>query len=83
VVEPGEVRVRVGASSEDIRLEGSFRIEGDVRVLSPREIVATRVEAPAEGYELDARATPVIWNGSYKPNHRPIRRAVRGAGGAR
>ncbi|MGP9745845.1 glycoside hydrolase family 3 N-terminal domain-containing protein [Brachybacterium sp. AOP29-B2-41] len=35
IVEPGEFRVRLGASSEDVTLEGSFRIEGEVRVLSP------------------------------------------------
>ncbi len=42
-VEPGEIRVRVGASSEDIRLEGSFRIEGGPRECSPREIVPSEV----------------------------------------
>ncbi len=36
--------VRVGASSRDIRLEGAFRIEGETRVLAPREIRPTRVE---------------------------------------
>ena len=35
IVEPGEFRVRLGASSEDVTLEGSFRIGGEVRVLSP------------------------------------------------
>lgn len=35
IVEPGEFRVRLGASSEDVTLEGSFRISGEVRVLSP------------------------------------------------
>ncbi len=44
VVEPGEVAVRVGASSEDVRLEGRFRFEGDVRELSPRAVVPTSVE---------------------------------------
>jgi beta-glucosidase len=43
VVEPGEVKVRVGASSRDLRLEGAFRIEGAVRVLEAREITPTRV----------------------------------------
>nr|WP_316249105.1 fibronectin type III-like domain-contianing protein [Brachybacterium sp. Z12] len=31
IVEPGEIRVRLGASSEDMTLEGSFRISGQVR----------------------------------------------------
>ncbi|MGO2825864.1 MAG: fibronectin type III-like domain-contianing protein, partial [Brachybacterium alimentarium] len=33
IVEPGEFRVRVGSSSEDMRLEGSFRVSGAVRVV--------------------------------------------------
>lgn len=33
IVEPGEFRVRVGASSEDTRLEAVFRIDGEVRVV--------------------------------------------------
>ena len=44
IIEPGEVCVRAGASSRDIRLEGAFRIEGETRSLEPREIRATRVE---------------------------------------
>jgi extradiol dioxygenase family protein len=44
VVEPGEVAVRVGAASDDIRLEGSYRISGPLREFSPREIVPTAVE---------------------------------------
>ena len=43
VVEPGEVAVRVGAASDDIRLEGSYRISGPVCEFSPREIVPTSV----------------------------------------
>ena len=43
VVEPGEFRVRVGASSEDVRLEGSFAYAGEVRELDPKRIVATAV----------------------------------------
>ena len=35
IVEPGEFRVRLGASSEDVTLEGSFRIGGEVRVVEP------------------------------------------------
>ena len=33
IVEPGEFRVRLGASSEDVTLEGSFRIVGAVRTV--------------------------------------------------
>ena len=44
VVEPGEVRVLVGASSADVRAEASFAIEGELRVLRPGGIVPTRVE---------------------------------------
>jgi hypothetical protein len=31
VVEPGRIAVMLGASSEDVRLEGSFEITGAVR----------------------------------------------------
>ncbi len=44
VVEPGTIKVMVGASSEDIRLEGGFEIEGKLRELSRAEIAPTRVE---------------------------------------
>jgi beta-glucosidase len=44
VLEPGEVRLRVGASSTDTRLEGSFRVEGETRVLDPRRIESTAVQ---------------------------------------
>jgi beta-glucosidase len=44
VVEPGHIRVMLGASSEDIRLEGSFEIEGKVREISRAATVPTRVE---------------------------------------
>ena len=43
-VEPGEVEVMVGASSEDIRARGRFEIVGGRRVLRSAEIVPTRVE---------------------------------------
>ncbi|MGO2607919.1 MAG: hypothetical protein ACTH8V_12450, partial [Brachybacterium tyrofermentans] len=44
-VEPGEFRVRVGSSSEDMRLEGSFRISGAVRVVGDGERV---LDTPAD-----------------------------------
>ena len=52
IVEPGELVVRLGASSEDRTLEGSFRIEGAVRDIEdvPRVLetpVAVRRAAPA------------------------------------
>jgi beta-glucosidase len=31
IVEPGEIRVMVGASSQDLRLRGSFRLTGELR----------------------------------------------------
>ena len=34
IVEPGEFAVRLGCSSEDVTLEGSFRIDGEVRRLA-------------------------------------------------
>jgi beta-xylosidase len=39
IVEPGEFRVRVGASSEDTTLEGSFDVIGEVRVVGDGERV--------------------------------------------
>jgi beta-glucosidase len=44
VVEPGEVRVFAGASSQDLRCEGSFAIRGRRRRLAMDAIAATRVE---------------------------------------
>lgn len=46
-VEPGEVEIRVGASSADLRLEGRLRIEGARRVIRPGERVPTRAWAVA------------------------------------
>jgi hypothetical protein len=44
VVEPGEFRVALGASSEDIRLEGRFSYEGATLAIDPREIRPTSVQ---------------------------------------
>ncbi len=44
VVEPGSFRIMIGASSEDIRVEATVAVEGDVRELSTAELVATRIE---------------------------------------
>jgi len=42
VVEPWTFKVMVGASSEDIRLEGSFEVLGEKReVVSPRTLFTT------------------------------------------
>ena len=59
IVEPGEFRVRLGASSEDTTLEGSFRIEGQVRTIpagtavldTPVSVtpVALQADAPVAG----------------------------------
>jgi beta-glucosidase len=43
-VEPGEVRVMVGASSHDLRAEGRFEIAGPRRALRFSELVPTCVE---------------------------------------
>lgn len=47
VVEPGEVRIMLGASSEDIRLEAVVDVEpmdGGPRRLRPADVVPTRFE---------------------------------------
>ena len=41
IVEPGEVRVMVGASSEDIRGEGTLRLTGDPRVVGHDRVLTT------------------------------------------
>jgi beta-glucosidase len=47
VVEPGEIEVRMGASSEDTRLRSSFVVEGDTRVIKG-----------ARRYETEVRIDP-------------------------
>jgi len=54
IVEPGEFRVRLGASSEDVTLEGSFRITGEVRTIpagtavldTPVSVTPVALQAP-------------------------------------
>jgi len=45
IVEPGEIRVLVGASSGDIRGEGSVRLTGDVREVGHDRVLITRGSA--------------------------------------
>jgi hypothetical protein len=47
VVEPGRIDVMVGASSEDIRLEGSFVLTGRTRTVgSDRALTSVVVAEP-------------------------------------
>lgn len=60
IVEPGEFRVRLGASSEDVTLEGSFRIGGEVRVLSAgRHVLDTPVTVAPLGLQGGHRESAV------------------------
>ncbi len=45
VVEPGEVKIMIGSSSEDIRLDDSFTIEGKVSEVDESEIYYTEVSS--------------------------------------
>ncbi|MEE8558160.1 MAG: glycoside hydrolase family 3 N-terminal domain-containing protein [Myxococcota bacterium] len=49
VVEPGEFEVRVGHSSADIRLTGTFRVDGEIRIIrgARRYETGVRVDAPS------------------------------------
>jgi len=44
IVEPGEVKIMIGSSSEDIRLDDSFTIEGKETEIGESEIYYTEVE---------------------------------------
>ncbi|GMA49256.1 hypothetical protein GCM10025857_06130 [Alicyclobacillus contaminans] len=44
VVEPGVVEVMVGASSEDIRLQGTFAVTGDTAEVGEEKVFTTPVE---------------------------------------
>jgi len=44
VVEPGEVKIMVGSSSVDIRLDDSFTVEGEETEIDEAEIYYTEVE---------------------------------------
>lgn len=46
LVEPGDVELLIGSSSDDIKLSQRVRLTGDPRVLSQRQIVATQATAP-------------------------------------
>ena len=55
IVEPGEFRVRLGASSEDTTLEGSFRIEGQVRTIpAGTAVLDTPVSVTPVALQADA-----------------------------
>jgi hypothetical protein len=41
IVEPGEIRLMVGSSSEDIRAHGTVRLTGDVRVAGADRVLTT------------------------------------------
>ncbi len=44
IVEPGEIKIMIGNSSEDIRLDDSFIIEGEIREIDGSEIYYSTVE---------------------------------------
>jgi beta-glucosidase len=54
-VEPGEIAVMVGASADDIRLEGAFTIAGGVRAVGRNRVLDTPVAVVRiEGVVTDA-----------------------------
>jgi beta-glucosidase len=58
VVEPGEMDLLVGASSQDIRLEGSFTIRGEtVEVGAERAFYASSSDEVLDGYVPSSDAT--------------------------
>ncbi|MGO1569177.1 MAG: glycoside hydrolase family 3 C-terminal domain-containing protein, partial [Brachybacterium sp.] len=59
IVEPGEIRVRLGASSEDMTLEGSFRISGQVREIETgRAVLDTPVSISPVALRAEHQAAP-------------------------
>jgi len=60
VVEPGEMDVLIGTSSQDIRLQGSFMIVGETReVGAERTFYASSSDQVLEGYVLNVDTTAV------------------------
>jgi hypothetical protein len=48
IVEPGSIEVMIGASSQDIRLEGELRLAGQVRAVGEDRALHTRVHVEPE-----------------------------------
>lgn len=69
IVEPGEFRVRVGSSSEDVTLEGSFRVSGELRVVGDGERVLDTPVVVAAG---DAAAVPSGQGSSGQGSSGPV-----------
>jgi beta-xylosidase len=49
IVEPGEIRVMVGASSQDLRLRGSFRLTGELRHVGHDRVLMTPTTVTLSG----------------------------------
>jgi beta-xylosidase len=49
IVEPGEIRVMVGASSHDIRLRGSFQLTGELRHVGHERVLVTPATVASAG----------------------------------